>query len=177
VLLLSAAGSTATTGSPTVILINWPSKPSVVETGRLQETIAKITKVLDSAQIKTRSRRSISRARSVSDATELTNVLSRPWASREPTLRSCFGLPSVHCSRWLGREWPPGSIRYSLADLSAFADAAGVLLYVGPFTAVNRLSLLLRAYARVRARFGPVAPLIIWGGHPGEWEGEPPYQW
>jgi hypothetical protein len=70
----------------------------------------------------------------------------------------------------------PGSIRYSLADLSAFADAAGVLLYVGPLTAVRRLSLLLRACARVRARLGPVAPLIIWGGHPGEWEGEPPYQ-
>ena len=41
----------------------------------------------------------------------------------------------------------PGSIRYSLADLSAFTDATGVLLYVGRFTAVKRLSLLLRAYA------------------------------
>jgi D-inositol-3-phosphate glycosyltransferase len=69
----------------------------------------------------------------------------------------------------------PGSIRYSLADLSAFTDSAGVLLYVGRFTAVKRLSLLLRAYARVRAKLGPVAPLIIWGGHPGEWEGEHPY--
>jgi glycosyltransferase involved in cell wall biosynthesis len=69
----------------------------------------------------------------------------------------------------------PGSIRYSSADLSAFTDAAGVLLYVGRFTAVKRLSLLLRAYARVRAKLGPVAPLIIWGGHPGEWEGEHPY--
>jgi glycosyltransferase involved in cell wall biosynthesis len=69
----------------------------------------------------------------------------------------------------------PGSIRYSLADLSAFTDARGVLLYVGRFTAVKRLSLLLRAYARVRAKLGPVAPLIIWGGHPGEWEGEHPY--
>jgi glycosyltransferase involved in cell wall biosynthesis len=40
---------------------------------------------------------------------------------------------------------------------------------------VKRLSLLLRAYARVRSRLGVVAPLIIWGGHPGEWEGEHPY--
>ena len=69
----------------------------------------------------------------------------------------------------------PGSVRYSLADLSAFTDAAGVLLYVGRFTAVKRLSLLIRAYERVRAKLGPVAPLIIWGGHPGEWEGEHPY--
>jgi len=50
-----------------------------------------------------------------------------------------------------------------------------VLLYVGRFTAVKRLPLLLRAYARVRSRLGPVAPLVIWGGHPGEWEGRHPY--
>jgi glycosyltransferase involved in cell wall biosynthesis len=59
--------------------------------------------------------------------------------------------------------------------LSAFTDSTGVLLYVGRFTAVKRLPLLLRAYARVRAKLGSVAPLIIWGGHPGEWEGEHPY--
>jgi D-inositol-3-phosphate glycosyltransferase len=72
----------------------------------------------------------------------------------------------------------PSSVRYSMADLAAFTDSTGprpVLLYVGRFTAVKRLSLLLRAYARVRARLGPVAPLLVWGGHPGEWEGEHPY--
>ena len=61
--------------------------------------------------------------------------------------------------RWLvddPRGWDessrPGTVRYSLADLSAFAGSTGVhpvLLYVGRFTAVKRLSLLLRAYARV----------------------------
>ena len=55
------------------------------------------------------------------------------------------------------------SIRYSLADLSAFTDATGVLLYVGRFTAVKRLSLLLSVR---QTKLGPVAPLIIWGGHP-----------
>jgi glycosyltransferase involved in cell wall biosynthesis len=35
--------------------------------------------------------------------------------------------------------------------------------------------LLLRAYARVRARLGAVAPLLVWGGHPGEWEGPHPH--
>ena len=72
----------------------------------------------------------------------------------------------------------PGSVRYSLADLSAFADSRGihpVLLYVGRFTGVKRLSLLLRSYARVRSRLGSVAPLLVWGGYPGEWEGEHPY--
>jgi glycosyltransferase involved in cell wall biosynthesis len=72
----------------------------------------------------------------------------------------------------------PGSIRYAAADLSGFVDgdrARPVLLFVGRFTAVKRLPLLLRAYARVRARLGPVAPLLVWGGHPGEWEGPHPY--
>ena len=72
----------------------------------------------------------------------------------------------------------PGTVRYTVADLDAFTDSTGVrpvLLYVGRFTAVKRLSLLRRAYARVRAQLGPVAPLLIWGGHPGEWEGEHPY--
>ena len=62
----------------------------------------------------------------------------------------------------------PGSVRYSLADLSAFADSRGdpsVLLYVGRFTGV-KLSLLLRSYARVRSRLGSVAPLLVWGGSP-----------
>ena len=87
--------------------------------------------------------------------------------------------------RWLVDEplgWDesgrPGSVRYSTADLSAFVDSTKmrpVLLYVGRFTAVKRLPLLLRAYARVRSQLGAVAPLLIWGGHPGEWEGEHPY--
>lgn len=89
--------------------------------------------------------------------------------------------------RWLvdePRGWDesarPGSIRYTPADLSAFVDARTgqlrpVLLYVGRFTAVKRLSLLVRAYARVRERLGSVAPLVVWGGHPGEWEDEHPH--
>jgi glycosyltransferase involved in cell wall biosynthesis len=87
--------------------------------------------------------------------------------------------------RWLVDEplgWDetgrPGSLRYSMSDLSAFVDSAAVrpvLLYVGRFTAVKRLSLLLRAYARVRSQLGAVPPLLIWGGHPGEWEGKHPY--
>jgi glycosyltransferase involved in cell wall biosynthesis len=88
--------------------------------------------------------------------------------------------------RWLvdePRGWDetgtPGSVRYSSSDLAAFVDAASgrprpVLLYVSRFTAVKRLPLLIRAYARLRTRLGPVAPLVVWGGHPGEWEGEHP---
>jgi glycosyltransferase involved in cell wall biosynthesis len=63
------------------------------------------------------------------------------------------------------------------ADLDAFEDAEGetpVLLYVGRFTAVKRVPLLIEAYARARAGFARCAPLVIVGGFPGEWEGEHP---
>jgi len=86
--------------------------------------------------------------------------------------------------RWLvedPRGWDasgrPGSIRYAEADLAAFLDGnrlRPVVLFVGRFTAVKRLPLLLRAYARVRQRLGPIAPLLVWGGHPGEREGTHP---
>ena len=73
----------------------------------------------------------------------------------------------------------PGSVRYGVADLERLVDGATsaphpLLLYVGRFTAVKRLPLLLRAYARARPRFATPAPLLIWGGHPGEVEGEHP---
>ena len=82
--------------------------------------------------------------------------------------------------RWLVEEprgWDesgePGSVRYDEDDLDAFGDAP-VLLYVGRFTEVKRLPLLIRAYARARDSFRERAPLVVLGGHPGEWEGEHP---
>ena len=49
-----------------------------------------------------------------------------------------------------------------------------MLLYVGRFTEVKRLPLLIEAYARARPGFARRAPLVIVGGFPGEWEGEHP---
>jgi glycosyltransferase involved in cell wall biosynthesis len=49
-----------------------------------------------------------------------------------------------------------------------------VLLYVGRFTAVKRLPLLIEAYAEARKRFARRAPLVLVGGFPGECEGEHP---
>jgi glycosyltransferase involved in cell wall biosynthesis len=91
-----------------------------------------------------------------------------------------------HWLRWLVNEpqgWDeasstPGSIRYTEAEvLDAFFDAATgeprpVLMYVGRFLAFKRVPLLVRAYARARERMSVPAPLVIWGGFPGEWEGE-----
>ncbi len=49
-----------------------------------------------------------------------------------------------------------------------------VLLYVGRFTAVKRLPLLIEAFAAIGDRTDPPASLILVGGHPGESEGEHP---
>ena len=98
--------------------------------------------------------------------------------------------PEERNARW--REWlvdqpqgwsgggEPGSVAYTGADLEAFTNAATgepapVLLFVGRFTEVKRIPLLVRAYARARQRFERRAPLVIWGGFPGEWEGEHPH--
>ena len=68
-----------------------------------------------------------------------------------------------------------GSVRYTPVELSAFADPdQPVLIFVGRFTHPKRLPLLLRAYARARRELGVRAPLLVWGGFPGEWEGEHP---
>jgi glycosyltransferase involved in cell wall biosynthesis len=82
--------------------------------------------------------------------------------------------------RWLvedPRGWDPesrkpGSVRYEDGDLDAFDGP--VLLYVGRFTEVKRIPLLIRAYARVRDQFEQRAPLVLLGGYPGEWEGDHP---
>jgi glycosyltransferase involved in cell wall biosynthesis len=74
-----------------------------------------------------------------------------------------------------GRE--PGSVAYTEADLDAFGtahDETPVLLYVGRFTAVKRVPLLIEAYERARPGFNTRAPLVLLGGFPGEWEGEHP---
>jgi glycosyltransferase involved in cell wall biosynthesis len=89
-------------------------------------------------------------------------------------------------SRW--REWlvkdpkgweengEPGTLRYSDEDIEALADPdAPVLLFVGRFLEFKRVPMLLRAYAAARERLQHRAPLVIWGGFPGEWEGEHPH--
>ena len=53
--------------------------------------------------------------------------------------------------------------------------AGTVLLYVGRFTAVKRLPVLIEAFAdRPRPLRRHEASLVLLGGYPGEWEGEHP---
>ncbi len=69
---------------------------------------------------------------------------------------------------------PPGSVAYRRRMLRSFKQGT-VLLYVGRFTAVKRLDVLIRAYVRARPSFASPAPLVLVGGFPGEWEGEHPF--
>lgn len=87
----------------------------------------------------------------------------------------------AHWRRWLVEDpqgWDesaePGSVRYSEDELRPFAADAPVFVYVGRFTEVKRIPLLIRAHARARDRFGAPMPLVLLGGYPGEWEGEHP---
>ena len=87
----------------------------------------------------------------------------------------------AHWRRWLVEEpqgWDesgdPGSVRYEEAQIEPFRAGGRVLLYVGRFTEVKRIPLLIRAHARARERFERAAPLVLLGGFPGEWEGEHP---
>jgi glycosyltransferase involved in cell wall biosynthesis len=54
------------------------------------------------------------------------------------------------------------------------APRGTVFIYVGRFTAVKRLPVLIEAFASARARTAAEASLVLVGGHPGEWEGEHP---
>ncbi len=87
----------------------------------------------------------------------------------------------LHWRRWLVEEplgWDesgaPGTVAYREADLWPFRDGEAILLYVGRYTAVKRLSLLVGAHARAPERLGRPLPLVLIGGHPGEWEGKHP---
>src|SRR3954451_255234 len=73
------------------------------------------------------------------------------------------------------RGWRPGadegSVHYEAGDVAALSEQP-VLLYVGRFTEVKRVGLLIEAHAQA----GLEAPLVLVGGHPGEWEGEHPLE-
>jgi glycosyltransferase involved in cell wall biosynthesis len=68
----------------------------------------------------------------------------------------------------------PGSVAYEERDLEALEGT--VLLAVGRFTEVKRLPLLIEAFAAAQPDFDGPAALVLIGGHPGEWEGEHPYE-
>jgi len=87
----------------------------------------------------------------------------------------------THWRRWLVEQplgWDesgvPGSVAYRDGSLWPFREAGAIFLYVGRFTAVKRLPLLIRAHAAALSRLERPLPLVLVGGSPGEWEGEHP---
>ena len=59
-------------------------------------------------------------------------------------------------------------LAYRERDLGSIREGV-VLLYVGRFTKVKRVPLLLEVFAEARERFQRPAALVVVGGHPGEW--------
>ena len=78
-----------------------------------------------------------------------------------------------HPRGWRPGE-PEGSIRYTDAEIEPLARAP-VLVSVSRFTEVKRVGLLVRAFARAQRAATTDASLVLVGGHPGEWEGEHPW--
>ena len=77
-----------------------------------------------------------------------------------------------HPQGWLpGAE--AGSLRYEAKDAERLAHGPA-LIYVGRFTAVKRLALLIESFGQAIKRTRAAASLVLVGGHPGEWEGEHP---
>jgi glycosyltransferase involved in cell wall biosynthesis len=77
------------------------------------------------------------------------------------------------------RGWRPGgqagSVAYQEDDLGPLIEGT-VVVYVGRFTAVKRLPLLIEAFAAANERTSTPSGLVLIGGHPGEWEGEHPVE-
>ena len=91
--------------------------------------------------------------------------------------RAVFRQVLVDDPRGWTESGGPGTLGYDEADLDRLLgvnDDATVLLYVGRFLGFKRVPTLVRAFARARSRFRRPGSLVVWGGHPGEWEGEHP---
>jgi glycosyltransferase involved in cell wall biosynthesis len=103
-------------------------------------------------------------------------------ASQDERAERLLGVPHAQCvevpngfdpERFRPREVDRGA--HWAEHVEALAGFDGpVLLYVGRFTAVKRVPLLIEAYEQVRERFAERAPLVLVGGFPDEFEGEPP---
>ena len=78
----------------------------------------------------------------------------------------------------------PGSVNYQDTDMDKFITPSGrmkpLVLFVGRFLKMKRIPLLIRAVAKANKILNErknehLFNLLIWGGMPGEWEGEHPY--
>jgi glycosyltransferase involved in cell wall biosynthesis len=106
-------------------------------------------------------------------------VLSKSQDARAERL---LGVPHEQCVE-VSNGFNPDHFRPFAVDrgefwaehVPALAGHTGpVLAYVGRFTAVKRVPLLIEAYTQAQPEFAERAPLVLVGGFPDEWEGERP---
>jgi D-inositol-3-phosphate glycosyltransferase len=101
----------------------------------------------------------------------------RPRPSGPAERRARFRRWLVEDPQGWDESGEPGTVRYREDDLDRLLGPdsdATVLVFVGRFTAAKRVPLLVEAFARARATARRPASLLVWGGHPGEWEDEHP---
>ncbi len=101
----------------------------------------------------------------------------RPRRLSPEERRACLRRWLVEDPRGWDEQGGPGSVAYTEDDLDRLVGPRGdatVLIYVGRFTAAKRVPVLVRAFSRARGRTARPLSLLVWGGHPGEWEGEHP---
>lgn len=121
------------------------------------------------------------RMRSWAQRCERLIVLSDGQVERAEAL---LGIDPERCVK-VANGFDPDTFDVRAVDRPAFwhrhlgdAPAADepVLLYVGRFTAVKRIGLMIEAYAAARPAFQRRAPLVLVGGYPDETEGEHPLE-
>ncbi len=101
----------------------------------------------------------------------------RPRRHTAQTRRATFRRALVEDPQGWTEDGPPGTLAYTESDLDRLLGPDGdatVLVFVGRFLGFKRVPALVRAFAGAQAQFTRPASLLIWGGHPGEWEGEHP---
>jgi D-inositol-3-phosphate glycosyltransferase len=101
----------------------------------------------------------------------------RPRLRTPEARRAVFRRALVEDPQGWTESGTSGTLGYTEADLDRLLGPSGdaaILLFVGRFLELKRVPALIRAFARARTRFTRPGSLVIWGGHPGEWEGEHP---
>jgi glycosyltransferase involved in cell wall biosynthesis len=94
-----------------------------------------------------------------------------PARAQLPRVQELLGISRERCTVL------PNGVDLALFDrVEVERPEHTTVLYVGRFTEVKRLPLLIETWAEVLPRFERPAELVIVGGHPGEWEGEHPEQ-
>ncbi|MBT8397535.1 MAG: glycosyltransferase family 4 protein [Gemmatimonadetes bacterium] len=110
-------------------------------------------------------------------------TLFRPLAWSNPKKLQFLNRILVEDPQGWSEGGTPGSIRYQPSDLERFTDSSGsflpLALFVGRFLDFKRVPLLVRALSKAnglsRDAHDPPFNLLVWGGMPGEWEGEHPH--